>query len=310
MSESHADFWGEWSRAYQGFSETVEPYREAQRMLAEGIAAALQENLERPSLLILDVGGGAGNLIRPLLEAVERRRGSLARVRYTLTDGSREMAGLASQRLAELEERFPAVAFSVAHLDTLGEEFLARLGPGQADAVVCSWNIEYYPMDLRLAILRRLCLLAHDRGVVAFSSSVRLPGDLTMRDLLMPFGQAQVLQALLTDGPGEMRRVIASLKQIAAFGQAMSSHSWPEKPLLADLHGLAEQAGLQAASSGYHLFGASGMVVARKDGQAPPALPSAPIARPLAGQAGYEAHTATLSFWSYLRFLLRSKIPE
>lgn len=307
--DAHHDFWNQWSHAYRGFSETVEPYRAAQRLLAEAAVAALNGNLASAKLSILDVGGGAGNLMRPLLEALVRRREHLDGVSYTLTDGAKDMTALAQQRLAGLQGRFPAVKFDVRHLNTLANDFHDVVGSGLADLVICSWNIEYYPPEARQIIVQRLAHLAHPQGVVAFSSSVRLPGDLSIRDVLMPLGQAQVLQALLTGGPSEMKKIIGSLKQIAAFGTAMSSRQFPEKPGLGELANLAAQTGLASVVTGYHLFGASGMVIARKDGQSPPPLPKVPIAQALAGKPGYETYPDTASFLSYFGFLMRNQ-PE
>ncbi|MDD1651079.1 MAG: class I SAM-dependent methyltransferase [Methylococcaceae bacterium] len=309
MLDTHHDFWNQWSQAYRGFSETVEPYRAAQRQLAEGAVAALNENLARKNLSILDVGGGAGNLIRPLLEELARRREHLDGVSYTLTDGAKEMTELALQRLEDLKQRFPKVKFSVLHLDTLAEDFHDNLGSGIADLVICSWNIEYYPTESRRKIIQRLVRLAHPRGVVAFSSSVQLPDDLNIRDVLMPLGQAQVLQALLTGGLGEMKKVISNLKQIAAFGTAMSSRQFPEKPGMMELAELATQTGLESVVTGYHLFGASVMVVARKDEQLPPPLPQSPIAQALVGKPGYEAYPDTATFFSYFGILMQMKKP-
>lgn len=307
MFDTHHEFWNQWSTAYRGFSETIEPYRMAQRSLAQAATAALAENLERDNLSILDVGGGAGNLIRLLLDELAARRGHLKGVGYTLTDGAKEMTGLAQARLVGLRESFPDVAFRILHADTLADDLHANLDQGMADLVVSSWNIEYYPFEERHEIIRRLVRLAHPQGVIAFSSSVKLPGQLNIRDVLMPLGRAQVLQALLTGGPAQMKKVITSLKQIAAFGTAVTAGQFPEKPVLVEMKELAEQAGLKPVSAGYHLFGASGMVVGRKDGALLPALSKTPIARPLFGKAGYEHHIETVSFWRYFRFLVRNR---
>jgi SAM-dependent methyltransferase len=309
MSENQHEFWNQWSHIYQGFSETVEPYREAQRSLAQAAIAALNGNLARKNLSILDVGGGAGNLIRPLLEELARRRDHLTGVRYTLTDGARDMTELALARLANLKKRFPEVDFCILHADTLADDFHYNLGEGLADIVISSWNIEYYPLEKRREILRRLVYLAHPQGVVAFSSSVRLPESLSIQDVLMPLGQAQVMQAFFTGGIAEMKKVITGLKQIAAFGLAVNDRQFPEKPELADLQELATQAGLESVVTGYHLFGASGMVVARKDSSMPPTLPRTPIAHALSGKAGYFEYPETVSFWSYFSHLLRNQ-PE
>jgi 2-polyprenyl-3-methyl-5-hydroxy-6-metoxy-1,4-benzoquinol methylase len=307
MFDTHHQFWNQWSTAYQGFSETVEPYRAAQRSLAQGAIAALAENLDRPNLSILDVGGGAGNLIRPLLDALVERRQHLKGVSYTLTDGAKDMTGLAQKRLPSLQKSFPEVDFRILHVDTLADDFHDNVEKELADVVISSWNIEYYPLEKRREIVQRLVHLAHPQGVVAFSSSVHLPGELGIRDVLMPLGQAQVLQALLTGGPTQMKKVITSLKQIAEFGVAVNDCQFPKKPCLNEMKELAEQAGLFSVSAGYHLFGASGMVVARKDSLMLPALPKTPISQPLSGLAGYEEYSEAVSFWSYFIFLLRNR---
>jgi ubiquinone/menaquinone biosynthesis C-methylase UbiE len=309
MTDTHHQFWNEWSSAYQGFSETIEPYRAAQRSLAQRAVTALMENLNKPTLSILDVGGGAGNLIRPLLETLSGQRGHLNGITYTLTDGAKDMTELAQNRLPSLQASFPEVEFCVLHIDTLADDFHDNFEQGLADLVISSWNIEYYPLEKRRKIIQRLIHLAHPRGVVAFSSSVKLPSSLGIRDVLMPLGQAQVLQSLLAGGPAQMKKVIASLKQIAAFGIAMNSHQFPEKPCLDEIKELAEQAGLSASSVDYHLFGASVMVVARKDNLPIPVLPKPPIAQALSGQTGYEEYSEVVSFWRYLKFLLENR-PE
>jgi hypothetical protein len=242
-----------------------------------------------------------------LLEVLTGQRGHLNGVTYTLTDGAKDMTGLVLARLPGLQKSFPEVAFRILHIDTLADDFHDNLGQGLADVVISSWNIEYYPPDKQHEIIQRLVHLAHPQGVVAFSSSVKLPGQLVMRDILIPLGQAQVLQALLTGGPSQMRKVIASLKQIAEFATAVTGRQFPEKPTLAEMQELAEQAGLDGTSAVYQLFGASGMVVARKDGSTTPVLPKTPIAERLSGQAGYEEYFESVSFWSYFKYLVRNR---
>jgi len=309
MFETHHQFWNQWSRAYQGFSETIEPYRAAQRSLAQAAVAALGENLKQEKLSVLDVGGGAGNLIRPLLETLAAHRGNLKGVTYTLTDGAKDMIELANGRIEGLKKSFCEVEFRILHADTLADDFKENLEQGLADLVISSWNIEYYPTEKRCEILKRLIHLAHPQGVVAFSSTVRLPDSLTVRDMLMPLGQAQVLQALVTGGLREMKRVITSLKQIAEFGVAFNNQQFPPKPTLSELKELTKQVSLEPVSVAYHLFGASVMVVDRKDRSTLPALPKTPIAQVLAGKTGYEDYPETILFWSYFRFLLRNR-PE
>ena len=282
----------------------MEPYRDAQRLLAQGAVAALGNSLMLPELSILDVGGGAGNLVRPLLETLAAKRGHLRGVRYTLTDGAKDMTELAQDRLATLKTVFPDVNFQILHIDTLADDFHDNLGLGLADLVINSWNIEYYPPEKQCEIIKRLVALARPQGVVAFSSSVRLPDQMNMRDVLMPLGQAQVLQALFTGGPSEMKKVITGLKQISKFALAMTGTHFPEKPNLAELQALAEQAGLGSVSAGYHLFGASGMIVARENGSAVPDLPKSPIVKPLFGKIGYEDHLETVTLWSYFKTLV------
>lgn len=306
MLDSHHAFWNQWSRHYQGFSETIEPYRAAQRSLAEGAVIALDDAVTRPALTVLDVGGGAGNLIGPMLTVLARKRRSLAGVHYVLTDGAKDMTTLAEARLPSLRSAFPEVDLTVLHADTLADGFEQTRAGGPADLVVSSWNIEYYPPDLRLEIIRRLAHLAGLSGVVAFSSLVQLPQPLTLREVLMPLGQAQVLQAFLTGGPGRMRKVIASLRQIADFGTAVSAGDFPEKPTREELKQLAAQAGLHPVATEYQLFGTSVMVFARKDGTKLAALPRTAISSMLVGRPGYEDHTAKVTFGSYFRDLLRN----
>lgn len=304
--DNHQQFWNQWSKSYQSFSETIEPYRDAQQRLAEAAVAALSDQPAQDRLTILDIGGGAGNFIRPLLETLQAQRGHLRGVGYTLTDGAKEMLKLAQGRRAALQKRFPEVAFTLLRANTLTHELQTQLGKRQGDLVVSSWNIEYYPLELRQEIVRRLTQLANAQGVVAFSSSVHLPESLSVRDVLMPLGQAQVFQSLLTSGPTEMKKVITSLKQIAAFGMAVNSLQFPAKPTLNELGELAQQAGLEQVHASYHLFGTSGMVVARKGSVPLPNLPKLPIAQQLFGKAGYEGYSETSSFWSYFTHLVRN----
>ena len=91
MIETQQQFWNDWAEAYRSFSETIEPYREAQRLLARLTIAALDDGAQRKTLTILDVGGGAGNMIGPMLETLVNRRGSLDGVTYILTDGADTM---------------------------------------------------------------------------------------------------------------------------------------------------------------------------------------------------------------------------
>ena len=107
----------------------------------------------------------------------------------------------------------------------------------------------------------------------------------------------QVVQALLTGGPRQMRVVIASLRRIAEFGAAATASDFPAKPTLVELKGLATQAGLGAATAEYHLFGTSVMVLARKDGAPLPALPHGPLSAQLVGRPGYEGPREKATFW-------------
>lgn len=305
MLDTHHTFWNRWAADYQGFSETIEPYRAAQRALAEAVVIALGEAIRQPALNLLDAGGGAGNLIQPLLSALAQARGTLKGVRYTLTDGAKDMTALAEARLPRLRTLFPEVELTVLHADTLGDSFESNSRVAPADLVVSSWNIEYYPTDLRRTIVKRLAGLAGPNGVVAFSSMVELPAPLTLRGVLMPLGQAQVLQSLLTGGPGQMRKVIASLRQIADFGAAATASDFPAKPSQEELKGLATGAGLGSVVAEYHLFGVSMMVIGRRDAAPLPAIPRTPVSSMLIGQPGYEGYTSNVTFWSYLLELLR-----
>ena len=152
-----------------------------------------------------------------------------------------------------------------------------------------------------------LARLVSKQGVVAFSSTVQLPEDLTLRDVLMPLGKAQVFHALLTGGPRRMQRVITGLNQIAQFGDAAGDGQFPEKPTLAELKELARQAGLSSMVTEYHLYGASVMVIARSDATALPELPKSPVAQAFAGKEGYTGYPDTITFWRYLQVLRRGR---
>jgi len=305
MFETQEQFWNEWAEAYQGFSEIIEPYQEAQRLLARSVVDALEENVHCETLHLLDVGGGAGNMVTPMLEIVAAQRSTLRGVTYVLTDGANAMVALANKRLNELRRSYPDVVFRVIHIDTLAPDFTESIGPGVADVVVSSWNVEYYPPQRRQEIATRLRQLVREQGVVAFSSIMRLPDELSLREVLMPLGSAQVVYALLTGGPRQMRRVITGLKQIAQFGVATGDGQFPEKPTLTELKELAEQVGFGSTLTEYHLYGVSGMVVARKGTMSLPELPKSPIAQALVGKEGYDNYPETVTFWSYLHLLLR-----
>jgi hypothetical protein len=147
--------------------------------------------------------------------------------------------------------------------------------------------------------------LTSQDGVVAFSSMVHLPKDVTVRKVLMPLGQAQVLYALLAGGLGEMKKVIASLRKITQFGIATNSADFPEKPTMVELQAMAKKAGLTSVWSEYHLYGASAMIVGRKgELELTTRLPPKPaIAQALAGKEGYAGYPETVTFQSYLREL-------
>jgi hypothetical protein len=158
-------------------------------------------------------------------------------------------------------------------------------------------------MKERKELVNKLVELANTQGIVAFSSTLRLPPGLSLRNILTPLGQAQVLHALLTGGPQKMRQVINSLKEITRFGTAISSQQFPEKPNLAELEALVKQAGLHSIRIGYHLYGASAMVIMREDGAKLPPLPKLPIAQALAGQNGYQDYSEIVTFKSYFKML-------
>ena len=169
--------------------------------------------------------------------------------------------------------------------------------------MLSSWNIEYYLPEQRQEIVATLARLVGERGVVAFSRMVLLPDDLTLRDVLMPLGRAQVFHTLLTGNPRCMQRVITALKQIAQFGDAAGDGQFPEKPTLAELKELARQAGLNSMMAEYHLYGASVMVFARPDATTLPELPKPPIAQAFARKEGYTGYPDTMTFWRYLQEL-------
>lgn len=305
MLELHQQFWNEWAEAYRGFSETIEPYREAQRDLARLALSALGEGVRRKPLAILDVGGGAGNLLGPLLETLVARRGNLKGVSYTLTDGAETMLALARKRLNALGKLYPEVQFQALRADMLERGFPEKVG--QADLVISSWNVEYYPPESRPEIITRLVRLVQPQGVVAFSSLVRLPDGLGLRDVLMPLGQAQVFQGLLTGGPGKMNQAVAALREVARFGTAVTASHFPDKPNPVELRELAVRTGLHSVVSAYHLYGASVMVAGRKDAIALPEAPKPAIVQVLAGREGYQDYAEKVTFWSYLWRLLHKR---
>ena len=244
-------FWDEWSDAYRGFSETIAPYRDAQRAMARAAVLALGEDARRDSLRILDAGGGAGNLIGPLLEELAARRGNLAGVSYLLTDGSGRMAALAGGRVAEIRSRHPGVALEVRQADTLDDGYESSVGVGAADLVTCGWNVEYYLPAARARLVNTLARVARPDGTVAFSGAIRLPEGLIFKDVLMPLGAAQVFHALLTGGPAKMKKVTRALGLIKEFAIGAASVRFPVKPTLAELKDLAAGAGLSAAVAEY-----------------------------------------------------------
>jgi hypothetical protein len=304
MIELHRHFWNEWAEAYHDFSEYIAAYQDAQRDFAQCVVAALGNGCKRPKLVLLDVGGGAGNMIAPILNALVEKRGNLKGVTYTLTNNSEQMLNLARTRHHELVKVYPDVTFRFLLADMLDEHLSEKIGQNLVDVVISSWNIEYYPPQVRENLIKQLANLAQVQGVIAFSSTLRLPAGLKLRDVLMPLGRAQVFHALLSGGPGKMRKVISSLKQISQFGTAITSQNFPEKPTLAELEKLVKQTGLYTMVIGYHLYGASAMVIFCKDVAKLMPLPKLPIAQALVGQDGYENHTETVTFWGYFRTLL------
>jgi hypothetical protein len=305
MIEAHEAFWTEWAETYRSFSETIEPYRDAQRDLARAAVAALGDGAMREALTVMDVGGGAGNIIRPLLDALAARRGHLKKVTYILTDHTEAMAQLSNKRLEILRQYYPDVAFHILFIDTLDANFTGSVGENIGDIVINSWNVEYYSSITRQEIINQLVGLTSQDGVVAFSSMVQLPEDVTVRKVLMPLGQAQVLHSLLAGGLAEMKKTIASLRKITEFGIAINSADFPEKPTLTELRAMAKKAGLTSVWSEYHLYGASAMIVGRKDDiELTTHLPPQPaIAQALVGKEGYAGYPETVTFQSYLREL-------
>jgi hypothetical protein len=168
-----------------------------------------------------------------------------------------------------------------------------------------NWNIEYDPPEIREEIVKLLIDLADQQSVIAVSSTLRLPPGMTLREILLPLGRAQVIHALLTGGPAKMGKVIESLKKITMFGMAISSQHFPEKPTLAELNELLRRAGIYFAQTGYHLYGASAIVLFREDGGKLSPLPERPIAEALVGKQGYERCQEAVTFWGYFRALMR-----
>lgn len=303
MTTRHEHFWNNWAESYQNFSQVIEPYRDAQHDLAEAAITALGNGARRNTLQILDVGAGGGNMVAPLLDTLATKRGSLEGVSYTLTGSAEWMIKIAQARLEQFIRMYPLVSFKVLMGDTLDPNFAEALNLDPADLVICSWSIEYYPMKERKEMVNKLVELANAQGIVAFSSTLRLPPGLSLRNILTPLGQAQVLHALLTGGIAKMRQVINSLKEITRFGTAISSQHFPEKPNMAELEELVKQAGLHSIQIGYHLYGASAMVIVREDGAKLPPLPKLPIAQALAGQDGYQSYPEIVTFKSYFKML-------
>jgi len=298
-------FWNEWAQVYQGFSETIRPYQEAQQLLARSAVAALQDNIVQGDFHFFDIGGGSGNMVVPMLEALLARRGNLKGVSYTLTDASGSMLALTQKKFNQLKLSYPEVTFQTIEIDTLDPGFQNKTGMNAADIVISSWNIEYYTPENRLEVMGRLRRLVHNQGVVAFSSIVRLPDPLSIRQVLMPLGGAQVVYSFLTGGPQKMKKVVTGLKQIALFGEASGNCDFPQKPTLDEMKELAREAGLQSITGQYHLYGASAMVLSSKTDVELFDPPEPVISRVLAGQKGYDGCLNTVSFWSYLRTLLR-----
>ena len=61
MLDTHHTFWNRWAADYQGFSETIEPYRAAQRALAEAVVIALGEAARS-----LKIGGFTCSVLRTI----------------------------------------------------------------------------------------------------------------------------------------------------------------------------------------------------------------------------------------------------
>lgn len=308
MPELHHLFWNEWADVYQDFSEFIEPYRDAQRDFAESAIESLgTTGFRRPKLSILDAGAGAANMVEPMLDALLAKRGNLKGVTYTLTDSSEAMLAIARARIEGFRQKYSDVIFQIYLANTLDDDFAERIRLEPADLVISSWNIEYYPPQKREEMVKRLVSLAHVQGVVVFSSTLRLPTGLTLRDVLMPLGRAQVFYALLSGGPQKMRQVISRLKLITRFGVAITSQHFPEKPTLADLEAVVKRTGLYSMQTGYHLYGASAILVVREDGAKLAPLPQRPIAQALAGKEGYENCTNIVSLWGYFQMLRNRK---
>lgn len=304
MIKAHQQFWNNWAEAYQGFSELIEPYRDAERDFALLTIDALENSVKRRKLRLLDVGGGAGNMIVPMLDALLAKRGNLEGVSYTLTDSAERMLSIALARMDEYKKIYPQVVFKALLGNTMDTNFAETLNIDPADVVISSWNIEYYSPQKREEMVIHLTDLANVQGIIAFSSMVRLPTDLTIRDVLMPLGRAQVVHALLTGGPGKMKKVIESLKEMTKFSVAVRANYFPDKPNLAELDELVKRAGLHSAVTGYHLYGTSAVVIVSEDGAKLPPLPRLPIAQALAGRDGYDDYPETLTFRGYLKMLL------
>jgi len=307
MIELHRLFWNEWAEAYHDFSEYIAAYQDAQYEFAQAAIDALGNGCKRPKLALLDVGGGAGNMIVPLLGALAKKRGNLNGVSYTLTDNAEKMLDIAQTRIDEFKKAYPDVSFRVVLANMLDDDFSQKIGEDSADVVVSSWNIEYYPPPQRTEIIKRLANLADQQGIIAFSSTLRLPEGLKLRDVLMPLGKAQIIHALLTGGPVKMGKVINSLKKIRLFGAAITSQNFPEKPTLAELETLIKQTGLYNMLIGYHLYGASAMAIFCKDVAKLSPLPKLPIVQALAGKEGYKNHPETITQWGYLQRLLHKQ---
>lgn len=303
--KAHQQFWNSWAHDYQKFAEQIEPYRDAQIDFAESAIDALGNVAFRDTVRILDIDGGAGNMVAPLLETLAAKRGNLRGVSYTLTDSVETMLKIAQERLDGFRKAYPDVAFKVLFGNTLEPGFIAMTGLNKGDLVMSNWNIEYDPHEIREEIVKLLVDLADQQGIIAVSSTLRLPPGMTLREILLPLGRAQVIHALLTGGPAKMGKVIESLKKITMFGTAISSQHFPEKPTLAELNQLLRSAGIYSAQTGYHLYGASAIVLFREDGGKLSSLPERPIAQALFGKEGYENCPEALTFWGYFKALMR-----
>ncbi len=102
------------------------------------IAAARSEETGRPSLDIVDVGGGTGGLAVPFAELGHN---------VTVVDPSPDALAAAQRRAAEAGARLSAVQGDAASLDSLA-------GPKSADLVICHNVLEYVdsPADAMTAI--------------------------------------------------------------------------------------------------------------------------------------------------------------